>query len=337
MIQSDVVILSALRTPIGKYGSALKDVPPAELGATVVREVIKQAGIEAKDVGQVVMGNVIHTEQRDMYLSRVVAVNAGLPVESTALTLNRLCGSGMQAIISAAQSICMGDNDIAIGGGAESMSRAQYWLGGLRWGQRMSNATAIDAMVAAITDPFEQVHMGVTAENVAKKWNISREDQDQLAVEGHRRAVDAIKQCVFKGQIVPVEIKSRKGSVMVDTDEQPRADVTLQNLAQLRPAFDKNGSVTAGNASGINDGAAAVLLMNGKVAQDRGLKPIARLVDYTVAGVDSTIYGHRSGARGSPSAGKDRLEDTGHQRLRGERSLCRPGAGRGPRPRAAGG
>jgi acetyl-CoA C-acetyltransferase len=280
-----------VRTAIGKYGSGLKDVAPTELGATVVRESIQRAGIAPAEVGQVVFGNVIHTEPKDMYLSRVAAVNGGVPVEAPALTVNRLCGSGLQAILCAAQSIWMGDVKVAIGGGAESMSRAQYWIGGLRWGQRMDNATVIDAMVGALTDPFDNVHMAITAENVAKKWNISRADQDALAVESHRRAIDAIKNCIFKEQIVPIEQKTRKGPVIFDTDENPRADATLEGLAKLKPAFDKEGTVTAGNASSINDGAAAVVLMDKQAAEERGLKPLGYLVDYALAGVEPKYMG----------------------------------------------
>ena len=291
MSQREVVVLSAVRTPIGKYGGGLKDVAPTALGITVVSEAVKRANIEPKAVNHLVFGNVIHTESKDMYLSRVISVNAGLPVEAPALTVNRLCGSGLQAIISAAQMILLGDAEAAVGGGTESMSRGGYWIPGLRWGQRMNNATVVDAMVGAITDPFDEVHMGITAENIAKKWNISREDQDKLAVEGHRRAIDAIKHCIFKDQIVPIELKSKKGTVVVDTDEQPRSDVTLEGLAALRPAFDKNGSVTAGNASGINDGAAAVVMMEAGAAKQRGLKPLARLVGYGISGVEPKYMG----------------------------------------------
>jgi acetyl-CoA C-acetyltransferase len=283
--------MSAVRTAVGKYGGALKEMPPTSLGATVVRESIKRAGIAPSEVGHVVFGNVIHTEPKDMYISRVVAVQGGIPVETPAFTVNRLCGSGLQAIVSASQIILLGDADVAVAGGTECMSRGQYWIGGLRWGQRMNNAAVVDAMVGALTDPFDDVHMGVTAENVAKKWGISREDQDALAVESHRRALDAIKHCVFKGQIVPIELKTRSGTVVFDTDEQPRADATLEALAKMKPAFDKNGTVTAGNASGINDGAAAVVLMEANAAEQRGLKPVARLVDYTVVGVEPKYMG----------------------------------------------
>ncbi|MBZ5594552.1 MAG: acetyl-CoA C-acyltransferase family protein [Acidobacteriia bacterium] len=285
------MVLSAVRTAIGKYGGALKDVPPTDLGATVARESMTRAGIAPEEVGHVVFGNVIHTEPKDMYLSRVVAVKSGMPVETPALTVNRLCGSGLQAIVSAAQIVQLGHADVAVAGGAESMSRGQYWIGGMRWGQRMNHATVIDAMVGALTDPFDDVHMAITAENIARKWGISREDQDALAVESHRRAVDAIKHCVFKGQIVPIQLKTKSGPVAFDTDEQPRADATIEALAKMKPAFDKNGTVTAGNASGINDGAGAVVLMEGDAAERRGLKPIGRLVDYAIVGVDPKYMG----------------------------------------------
>ena len=287
----EVVILSAVRTAIGKYGGALKEIPPTDLGATVAREAMTRAGVAPSEVEHVVFGNVIHTEPKDMYLSRVVAVKSGVPVETPALTVNRLCGSGLQAIVSAAQIVQLGHADVALAGGAESMSRGQYWIGGMRWGQRMNHDAVIDAMVGALTDPFDDVHMAITAENVARKWGISRQDQDALAVESHRRAVDAIKHCVFKGQIVPVELKTKSGPVAFDTDEQPRADTTIEALAKMKPAFDKNGTVTAGNASGINDGAAAVVLMEANAAERRGLKPIGRLVDYSVVGVDPKYMG----------------------------------------------
>lgn len=291
MNQREVVVLSAVRTPVGKYGGALKDVPPTVLGARVVSEAVKRAQIEPKAVNQVVFGNVIHTEPKDMYMSRVVGINAGLPVETPALTVNRLCGSGLQAIVSAAQTILLGDATVAIGGGAESMSRSGYWIPGLRWGQRMNDATVIDAMVGVLTDPFDQVHMGVTAENIAKKWGISREDQDKLAMESHHRASNAVRSCMFKEQIVPIEIKSRQGTQVVEKDEQPRSDVTLEGLSALKPAFDKNGTITPGNASGINDGAAAVVLMEAIAAKDNGLKPLACLLGYNVVGVEPKYMG----------------------------------------------
>jgi acetyl-CoA C-acetyltransferase len=289
--EREVVVVSAVRTAIGKYGGALKDVPPTELAAAVVRESIQRAAIRPEEVGHVVMGNVIHTEAKDMYFARVAAVRGGCPVETPALTVNRLCGSGLQAVVSAAQMLMIGDVDVAVAGGAESMSRGQYWIGNLRWGQRMNNATVVDAMVGAITDPFEDVHMGVTAENVAKKWGITREDQDAFALESQRRAVDAIKHCVFKHQILPIEQKTKTGTLVFDTDEQPRADSTPEAMAKLKPVFDKTGTVTVANASSINDGAAALVLMEQRAAENRGLKPLARLVGYATAGVEPKYMG----------------------------------------------
>jgi len=286
-----VVVLSAVRTAIGKFGGALKDIPPTELAAKVVCQSLQRSGVSPTDIGHVVFGNVIHTDPKDMYLARVAALRGGVPVETAALTLNRLCGSGLQAILTAADGIVHGDTDAAIGGGAESMSRAPYWLPSMRWGARLNDASAIDALVAALTDPFDEVHMGVTAENVAHKWGISRQDQDELAVESHRRAVSAMQSGKFQSQIVPIELKSKNGPVMFSTDEQPRSDATLENLARLKPAFDPEGTVTAGNASSINDGAAAVVLMERTAADQRGLKPMALLVDYVVTGVDPKLMG----------------------------------------------
>ena len=291
MAEREIVVLSGVRTAIGDYGSALKDIPPSELAAQVIREAVKRAGVDPKQVGALALGNVIHTEAKDMYISRVAALKAGLPQESTALTVNRLCGSGLQAIVSAAQMITLGDADIAVGGGAESMSRSGYLMPSLRWGQRMGDGGYVDMMVGALTDPFETVHMGITAENIATQWKITREAQDAFAVESHRRAVHAIAQGYFKDQILPVELKTRKGITLFDTDEHPRADASLEGMAKLRAAFKKDGSVTAGNASGINDGAAAVVLMEKAAAEKQGLKPMARMVSYGLAGVDPAIMG----------------------------------------------
>jgi acetyl-CoA C-acetyltransferase len=287
----EVVVLSGVRTAIGDYGGSLKDIPPTELGATVVREAVKRAQVDGKEVGHLVFGNVIHGEAKDMYLSRVVCINGGLPHETPALTLNRLCGSGLQAIVSAAQTILLGDADVAVGGGAESMSRGGYLMPALRWGARMNATQAIDMMVGALTDPFDTVHMGITAENVAAKWGISRERQDAFAVESHKRAANAIDKGYFKEQIVPIEIKSKKGTVLFDTDEHVRRDVNPEGLSKLKPVFQKDGTVTAGNASGINDGAAAVVLAEAKYAEKKGLKPMARLVSYGHAGVDPKYMG----------------------------------------------
>jgi len=289
--QREVMVLSAVRTPIARYGGSLKDIPMTELGATVTREAISRAHISPQDVDHVVFGNVIHTEPQDMYLARVAALRAGIPVESPALTLNRLCGSGLQAIVSAAQCIWMGDAKIAIGGGAESMSRTPYWLTGLRWGQRMNDTTALDIMVNALTDPFEHVHMGVSVEAIGKKFGITREDQDKLACQSHLRASTAVQSCFFESQIVPIEIKDKKNTILFKKDEGPRADTTLESLAKLKPAFSKDGTVTAGNASSVNDGAAAVVLIDKEVAEERGLKPIARLVDYSIVGVEPKFMG----------------------------------------------
>jgi acetyl-CoA C-acetyltransferase len=287
----EVVVLSGVRTPIGDYGGGLKDIPPSDLAARVVKEAVARAKIAPDEVGHLVLGNVIHTEPKDMYISRVATINAGLPKETPALTLNRLCGSGLQAIVSAAQVIKLGDADVAVGGGAESMSRGAYVLPAARWGARMGNAEVMDMMVGALTDPFDTVHMGITAENVAAKWGITREQQDAMAVESNKRAVNAVQKGYFKEQILPIELKSKKGPVMFDTDEHPRADASMEGMAKLRTVFQKDGTVTAGNASGINDGASAVVLMEARAAQRKGLKPMARLVAYAHAGVDPEYMG----------------------------------------------
>ena len=289
--QREVVVLSGTRTAIGKYGGGLAAVPPCDLAATVVREAVSRAGVDPSEVGHAVFGNVIHTEVRDMYLGRVAAVNGGLPVETPAFTLNRLCGSGLQAIVSAAQAIKLGDCDVAVAGGAESMSRGQYWLPGMRWGQRMQDGVAVNAMVGALTDPFDACHMGVTAENVAAEYGVSRADQDALAAESHRRAAAATDAGYFTEQITPVEVKGRKGTVTVDTDEHIRRGVTTGDLAKLRPSFAKDGTVTPGNASGINDAAAAVVLADAQVAERNGHTPLGRLVAYSHAGVEPRIMG----------------------------------------------
>lgn len=288
----EVWVTGAARTAVGGFGGGLKDVPPVDLGATVVKAVLERSGVDGSDVGHLAFGHVIHTEARDMYLSRVVALNAGLPQRSAAFNVNRLCGSGLQAIVSASQSILLGDTDMAIGGGAENMSRAGYLSQTQRFGARMGDTTMIDMMVGALSDPFGRMHMGVTAENVAKKYNITREMQDALAIESHRRAVQAQDEGRFKEQIVPVVVKGRKGDTQITVDEHPRRDVSREGLAALRPVFVKeNGTVTAGNASGINDGAAAVMLMSGDALKSSGAKPIARLVAYAHAGVDPNIMG----------------------------------------------
>jgi acetyl-CoA C-acetyltransferase len=287
----EVVVLSGVRTAIGGYGGSLKDSPPSELAALCVREAVSRAGIEPREVGHVVFGNVIHTDVHDHYLARLAGVKGGLPVETPALTLNRLCGSGLQAIITAAQTIMLGDADAAVAGGAENMSRSPYLVPAMRWGARMNDATMIDVMVGALSDPFDDCHMGVTAENVAKKWNIAREAQDKLAAESHRRAANAIDKGYFKGQIVPVELKVKGGTAPFETDETVRRDSTVDKLARLKPVFDPSGTVTAGNASSINDAAAAVVLMDRSQAEKRGLKPMGRLVAYSYAGVEPKYMG----------------------------------------------
>jgi len=288
----DVFVLSAVRTPIGKYGGGLSSVPPCDLAASVVREAVSRAGVSADDVGHIVFGNVIHSEVRDMYISRVAALDGGLPVGTPALTVNRLCGSGMQAIVSAAQAIMLGDCEVAVAGGAESMSRAPYWLPGMRWGQRMNDGVALDPMVGALSDPFDGCHMGVTAENVAADFHVSRADQDALAAESHRRAAAATAAGYFKEQILPIEIPGKKGkTTVVDTDEHIRGDVSLDDMAKLRPAFAKDGTVTAGNASGINDAAAAVVLASESFVNSNGSTPLGRLVGYGHAGVEPRIMG----------------------------------------------
>ncbi|ACR28734.1 beta-ketothiolase BktB [Burkholderia glumae] len=291
-MQREVVVVSGVRTAIGDFGGSLKDFAPTELGARVVREAMARAGVAGDEVGHVVFGNVVHTEPKDMYLARVAAIDGGVSQHAPALTVNRLCGSGLQAIVSAAQSVLLGDAEIAVAGGAESMSRAPYTLPAARFGQRMGDARAVDMMLGALNDPFQAIHMGMTAENVAAKYGITREAQDALALESHRRASHATKAGYFKTQILPIEIGSKRGTVSFDTDEHVRHDAAAEDFAKLRPVFAKeNGTVTAGNASGINDAAAAVTLMERRVAEARGLKPLARLVAYAHAGVDPAYMG----------------------------------------------
>jgi acetyl-CoA C-acetyltransferase len=288
----EVVVVSAVRTAIGTFGGSLKDIPPTELGAQVVRESLKRAGVSGDDVGHVVFGHVVNTEPKDMYLSRVAAINGGCAEGTPAFNVNRLCGSGLQAIISASQSILLGDADVTIGGGAENMTRAPYASLNTRFGARMGDVKMIDMMMGALHDPFQNIHMGVTAENIATKWGISREDQDKLAVESHNRAERATAAGYFKSQIMPVMLKSKKGDVAYELDEHFRPGATMADMVKLKPVFAKeNGTVTAGNASGINDAAAAVVLMEESVAKARGLKPMARLVAYAHAGVDPKYMG----------------------------------------------
>ncbi|MFL5254862.1 MAG: acetyl-CoA C-acyltransferase family protein [Rhodopila sp.] len=290
-MQREVYIVSGVRTAIGDFGGSLKDIPPTELGAQVAREALSRASVAGEEVQHVVFGNVIHTESRDMYLSRVAAVNAGITQDAPALTLNRLCGSGLQAIVSAAQAVTLGDADIAVAGGAESMSRAGYLATGMRWGARMGDSTMLDMMTAALHDPFHNIHMGITAENLAETHQITRGQQDELAVLSHQRAARAIQEGRFRSQILPVTLKTRKGETTFDTDEHVRADINSDGLAKLRAVFKKDGTVTAGNASGVNDGAAAVVLMDGETLGKRGGKPLGRLVAYAHAGVDPKVMG----------------------------------------------
>ncbi|MES2483756.1 MAG: acetyl-CoA C-acyltransferase family protein [Pseudomonadota bacterium] len=287
----DIYIVSAARTAIGTFGGSLKEVPLSQLATTAVKEAIARSGLGADAIGQVVMGNVIPTEPRDAYLSRVAAIDAGIPQETPAFNVNRLCGSGLQAIVLAAQAIQSGDADIAIGGGAESMSRGLMMMPGARWGTRMGDAPVVDYMLGILHDPFHKIHMGITAENVAAQEGITREMQDAVAIESQRRAASAIAEGRFASQIVAVEISTRKGVVKFEVDEHVRADVTAEQLAKMKAAFKEGGSVTAGNASGLNDGAAAVVLASAAAVKARGLKPLARLVSWGHAGLDPKLMG----------------------------------------------
>jgi acetyl-CoA C-acetyltransferase len=302
----EVVVLSGVRTPVANYGGSLKDFSPAALGAMVIREAVSRSGVAPDDVGHVAFGHVIPTEKHDVYLARVAAVNGGLPVKVPAVTVNRLCGTGLQAIINASQSILLGEADCTVGGGSESMSRGAYLAENHRWGQRMGNSELVDSVTGGLTDPFDDYPMGVTAENVAEKWGITREEQDALAVESHRRAAHAAASGYFKEQIFPVEIKSRKGTTVLEHDEHIRTDADMASMAKLRPVFKKDGTVTAGNASSMNDAASAVVLMDRAVAEKRGLTPMARLVGYSYAGVEPKYMGI-----GPVPAVKSLLEQTG--------------------------
>ena len=287
----EVVVLSAVRTAIGDFGGSLKSVAPSKLAAVTLKESIVRAGIAPSDVATVIMGTVLPAETCSPYTARVAQIEAGIPQETTCHAVNRLCGSGMQAIIDAAQGIMLGRHEVAIAGGVESMSNTFYALPAARWGQKMGDGQLIDMMVAGLTDPFGAGHMGMTAENLADQYNISREDQDALAVTSHQNAARAQAEGRFDSQIVPVEIKSRKGTIVFDKDEHVRADISLEKLAGMRPAFKKDGSVTAGNASGINDASSAMVLMEKTAAEAQGLKPMARLVAYAEAGVAPDIMG----------------------------------------------
>ncbi len=291
MGQREVVVVSGVRTAIGGYGGALKDLPATRLGSVAIKEAVARAGVDPASIGHVVMGGVIHGEAKDMYLSRVAAIEAGLPVGTPCLTVNRLCGSGLQSIVSAAQHLLLGDCEAAVAGGAESMSRAAYFLPAGRWGQRMGDAAVVDAMAGALHDPFGHGHMGVTAENIAAKYGFTREQQDEFAVQSHAKASRAIDNGYFKSQIVPVEIRSKKGAEQFATDEHVRKGAKLEDLAKLKAVFKKDGSVTAGNASGLNDAGAAVVLMEAQAARKLNSKILARLVAYAHAGVEPQLMG----------------------------------------------
>lgn len=288
----DVVVLSAVRSAIGSFGGSLSSLEPCELGGMVMKEAITRSGVDPALINYVTVGNTIPTDNRYAYVARVASIQAGLPMESVAMALNRLCSSGLQAIVTTAQAIMLGDCEYGIGGGVEVMSRGMYGSPAMRSGARMGETKMLDLMVSVLTDPFGVGHMGVTAENLVEKWNFSREEQDALAVESHRRAAVAIKEGRFKSQIVPITIKTRKGDVVFDTDEHCKPDTTMETLAKMKAVFKKEGgSVTAGNASGINDGAAFFVLASAEAAAKAGHKPIARLVSYAIAGVPNHIMG----------------------------------------------
>ncbi len=288
----EVVFVGAARTAIGSYGGSLKDIPPAQLGALVIKTALERAGVASKDVGHVVVGNVIPSVPQDAYISRVAALEAGVPQETPAFNVNRLCGSGLQAVVSAAQAILLGDCDIAVGAGAESMSRGAYLVTSNRWGARMGDVKMLDYVVGALHDPRLHIHMGITAENVAARYEISRDQQDAYATQSQQRAAKAVADGLFKDQIVPVELKTRKGVVLFDTDEGVKADTNVETLSKMKPAFKKDeGTVTAGNASSLNDGAAAVVMASADKAKALGLKPLARLVSYAHAGVEPEYMG----------------------------------------------
>ncbi len=292
MSTRDVVVLSAARSAVGTFNGTLADIEPAELAGTVMKETIARSGVDPKVINYITVGNTIPTESRFAYVARVASIQAGLPMDSVAMSVNRLCSSGLQAIVTTAQNILLGDCDYGIGGGVEVMSRGGYLSPAMRSGARMGDTKLVDMMVATLTDPFGVGHMGITAENLATKWTITREEQDAFAVESHRRAAAAIAEGRFKSQIVPITKTTRKGEVVFDTDEHVKADTTLETLAKMKAAFKKDGgTVTAGNASGINDGAAFFVLSDAAVASAAGHKPIARLVSYAVAGVPNEIMG----------------------------------------------
>ncbi|MCL2161649.1 MAG: acetyl-CoA C-acyltransferase, partial [Betaproteobacteria bacterium] len=291
MADREVVVLSAARSAVGGFGGSLKDMEPCELGGLVIKETIARSGVDPNEVSFAAVGNIIPTDSRYPYVARVASIQGGLPMSSVAFAVNRLCGSAMQAVISSAQAIMLGDADYAIAGGVDVMSRGAYMLPALRFGARMGETSALDSMVAVITDPFGVGHMGITAENLAVKHGITREQQDAFALESQKRAAAALAAGYFKGQIVPITLKTRKGEVVFDTDEHLKPDTTMEALAKMRPAFKKDGTVTAGNASGVNDAAAFLVLADAAKAAAAGYKPIARLVAYAIAGVPNDVMG----------------------------------------------
>ena len=291
MTTRDVVVLGAVRSAIGSFGGSLSDIEPAELAGTVMKAAVERSGVDPKVINYVTVGNTIPTESRYPYVARVASIQAGLPMDSVAMAVNRLCSSGLQGIVTTAQNILLGDCDYGVGGGVEVMSRGGYLSPAMRTGARMGDTKLVDAMVAALTDPFGVGHMGITAENLSVKWTITREEQDALAVESQRRAAAAIAEGRFKSQIVPIVKQTKKGEVVFDTDEYVKGSTTMESLAKLKPAFKKDGTVTAGNASGINDGAAFFVLGDAATAAKDGYKPMARLVSYAVAGVPNDVMG----------------------------------------------
>ncbi|MDK2796688.1 MAG: acetyl-CoA C-acetyltransferase [Tepidiphilus sp.] len=306
MPNKDVVVLSAVRSAIGTFGGTLSQIEPAELAGQVMKAAIERSGVDPNEVEYVTVGNCIPTDSRYAYVPRVASIQAGLPMSSVAMQVNRLCSSGLQGIVTTAQNIMLGDAVMGVGGGVEVMSRGAYLSPTMRNGARMGDTTMIDAMVAVLTDPFGVGHMGITAENLAVKWGISREEQDAFALESQRRAARAIEEGRFRSQIVPVTIKTRKGDAVFEVDEHPKPNTTMESLAKLKPAFKKDGTVTAGNASGINDGASFLVLADAKTAEQKNLKPLARIVGYAVAGVPNDIMGE-----GPIPATKKALEKTG--------------------------
>jgi len=306
MPNKDVVVLSAVRSAIGTFGGTLSQIEPAELAGQVMKAAIERSGVDPNEVEYVTVGNCIPTDSRYAYVPRVASIQAGLPMSSVAMQVNRLCSSGLQGIVTTAQNIMLGDAVMGVGGGVEVMSRGAYLSPTMRNGARMGDTTMIDAMVAVLTDPFGVGHMGITAENLAVKWGISREEQDAFALESQRRAARAIEEGRFRSQIVPVTIKTRKGDVVFEVDEHPKPNTTMESLAKLKPAFKKDGTVTAGNASGINDAASFLVLADAKTAEQKNLKPLARIVGYAVAGVPNDIMGE-----GPTPATKKALEKTG--------------------------